>query len=89
MTATLTIVEAGQIHLPKSLRHLFGAELGVRIRAEVTKDRIEIVKDELPEVTLGEYENGVLVVPRLGIKMDAGAAVRAARDELASRAARR
>jgi bifunctional DNA-binding transcriptional regulator/antitoxin component of YhaV-PrlF toxin-antitoxin module len=89
MTATLTIDEAGQINLPESLRHLFGAEPGVRIRAEVTKDRIEIVKDELPEVTSGEYENGVLVVPRLGIKMDAAAAVRAERDELAFRAARR
>jgi bifunctional DNA-binding transcriptional regulator/antitoxin component of YhaV-PrlF toxin-antitoxin module len=41
MTATLTIDEAGQINLPESLRHLFGAEPGVRIRAEVTKDRIE------------------------------------------------
>jgi bifunctional DNA-binding transcriptional regulator/antitoxin component of YhaV-PrlF toxin-antitoxin module len=89
MTATLTIDETGQINLPESLRRVFGVEPGLRLRAEVTEDRIEIVKDELPEVTSGEYENGVLVVPRLGIKMDAAVAVRAERDELASRAARR
>ncbi|MDI1313229.1 hypothetical protein [Prosthecobacter sp.] len=45
--------------------------------------------DQIPEVTSGDYENGVLVVPKLGIKMDVAAAVRAERDALADRAARR
>jgi bifunctional DNA-binding transcriptional regulator/antitoxin component of YhaV-PrlF toxin-antitoxin module len=89
MTTMLTIDDAGKIDMPESLRHVFGAKPGVRIRAEVTEGRIEIVKDDLPEVTAGEFENGVLVVPKLGIKMDAAAAVRAERDELAARAARR
>ncbi|WP_395741815.1 hypothetical protein [Prosthecobacter sp.] len=47
------------------------------------------MSDQLPEVISGVYENGVLVVPKLGIKMDVAAAVRAERDALADRAARR
>ncbi len=88
MTATLIIDDAGQIHLPESLQRVFGVEPGVRLRAEVTADRIEIVKD-IPEVTAGEMENGVLVLPKLGVKMDVAAAIRADRDEQADRALRR
>ena len=88
MTATFTIDEAGQINLPDALKRVFGVEPGVRLRAEVTSDRIEIVKD-IPVVTEGVLENGVLVLPKLGIKMDAGAAIRADRDEQAERALRR
>jgi len=85
MTATFTIDDDGQINLPEALKRVFGAELGVRVRAEVTADRIEIVKD-IPVVTEGVLENGVLVLPRLGIKMDTAAAIRADRDERAERA---
>ncbi len=58
MTATLTVDEAGQINLPESLRRVFDAEPGVPLRAEVTKDRIVIVKDYGPQVIDGELENG-------------------------------
>lgn len=85
MTATFTLDDAGQINLPDALKRVFGAESGVRVRAEVTADRIEIVKD-IPVVTAGVLENGVLLLPKLGIKMDAADAVRAERDELAERA---
>lgn len=88
MTATFTINEAGEINLPEPLKRIFGLAPGVRLRAEVTSDRIEIVKD-LPEITQGALENGVLVLPKLGIKMDAAAAVRADREEQADRALRR
>jgi hypothetical protein len=37
----------------------------------------------------GVLENGILVLPRLGIKMDTGAAIRADRDEQAEQALRR
>jgi len=43
----------------------------------------------VPEVTAGQLINGILLLPKLGIKMDAGAAVRADRDEQAARALRR
>ncbi len=69
--------EAGQIELPDSLRSLFGLKPGLRVRAEVTEGRIVIVKENGPVVMDGELENGVLVLPRLGIKMDAVASVRA------------
>jgi bifunctional DNA-binding transcriptional regulator/antitoxin component of YhaV-PrlF toxin-antitoxin module len=88
MTATFTIDDTGQIILPDALKRVFGVEPGVRLRAEVTSDRIEIVKD-IPVVTDGVLENGVLVLPKLGIKMDAGAAIRADREAQADRAARR
>jgi bifunctional DNA-binding transcriptional regulator/antitoxin component of YhaV-PrlF toxin-antitoxin module len=85
MNATFTLDDAGQINLPEALKRVFGAGPGVQVRAEVTADRIEIVK-VLPEVTEGAMENGVLVLPRLGMKMDAAAAVRADREEQAGRA---
>ena len=88
MTATFTIDDAGQINLPDALKRVFGVEPGIRLRAEVTSDRIEIVKD-IPVITEGVLENGVLVLPKLGIKMDAGATIRADRDEQAERALHR
>ena len=88
MTATFTIDDAGQINLPDALKRVFGVEPGVRLRAEVTSDRIELVKD-IPIVTEGVLENGALLLPKLGIQMDAGAAIRADRDEQAQRAVSR
>ena len=88
MNATFTLDDSGQINLPEALKRVFGAGPGVQVRAEVTADRIEIVK-VLPEVTEGMLEDGVLVLPRLGIKMDAAAAVRADREEQAGRTLRR
>jgi len=89
MTATLTIDESGQIELPEPLRQIFGVMPGVRIRAEVTPDRIEIVKDipETSETTLSP--SGRLVLARTGVRMDAGSAVREERDSLANRALRK
>ena len=88
MTATLTIDDTGQIILPDAVKRVFGVEPGVRLRAEATSDRIEIVKD-IPLISEGVLEHGVLVLPKLGIKMDAGADIRADRDEQAERAMRR
>lgn len=85
MTATITIDEAGQITLPDAVKRVFGVEPGSRLRAEVTAGRIEIVQ-ELPVVTEGVLENGVLLLPKLGIKMDAAVAIRGDRAEQADRA---
>lgn len=84
MTATLTIDEAGRIELPEALKRVFGAQPGSRLRAEVTEDRIEILKD-VPEITEGVMVDGMLLLPKQGIPYDAAAAVREARDELAER----
>lgn len=88
MTATFSIDVAGQIVLPEAMKRVFGAEPGVRLRVEASPDRIEIVKD-LPVVNEGVVVNGVLLLPRLGIKMNAAAAVRADRDEQGEHALRR
>jgi hypothetical protein len=45
--------------------------------------------NDVLEVSTGVLENGVLVMPKLGIKIDVAAAVRAERDALADRAMRR
>lgn len=88
MNATFTLDDAGQIQLPDTLKRVFGAKPGVRVRVEVTTDRIEIVK-VVPEVTEGMLEDGVLVLPKFGIEMDAAAAVQADRQEQAEHALRR
>lgn len=89
MTATLTIDEDGQICLPEPAKRVFGAEPGLRLRAEVTADRIEIVKD-LPVVTeTARSASGRLVLARRGSAVDAGRAVREERDALADRAFRK
>src|SRR5476649_2157203 len=86
MTATLTLDEDGQIHLPEDLKRAFGAAPGVRVRAEVTANRIEIVKD-MPVVTeTSRSPSGRLVLARTGQAVDAAQAVREERDDLAGRA---
>jgi bifunctional DNA-binding transcriptional regulator/antitoxin component of YhaV-PrlF toxin-antitoxin module len=88
MTATLTLDDAGQISLPEAVKRVFGVKPGVPLRAEVTKNRIELILDT-PVVTEGVLEQGVLVLPKLGIKLDVAAAIRAEREELAERASGR
>jgi bifunctional DNA-binding transcriptional regulator/antitoxin component of YhaV-PrlF toxin-antitoxin module len=89
MTATFTLDEDGQIHLPDDLKRAFGAEPGVRVRAEVTADRIEIVKD-IPVVTeTSRSPSGRLVLARSGQAVDAARATREERRELANRALRK
>jgi len=78
MNATLTLDEAGRLVLPTDALRLLGMKPGERIRANVTPNRIDIYP-ELPAMTDGIVENGVLVMARLGITMDVAAAVRAER----------
>lgn len=90
MTATLTIDETGQIQLPESLRRVFGAEPGVPLRAEVTEDRIEIVKEDVPVVTeTMRSSSGRLVLAPTGINVNVARAVREERNALADRALRK
>ncbi len=89
MTATLTIDQSGQIALPEPLLRVFGLAPGVRILAEVTPGRIEIVKD-IPVATEAMLSpSGRLVLAPTGLQMDAGSAVREEREALANRALRK
>jgi bifunctional DNA-binding transcriptional regulator/antitoxin component of YhaV-PrlF toxin-antitoxin module len=89
MTATLTIDASGQIDLPEPLRRIFGVMPGVRVRAEVTPDRIEIVKD-IPVVSETMLSpSGRLVLAPMGVQVDAASAVREEREALANRALRK
>ncbi|MBB5038797.1 AbrB/MazE/SpoVT family DNA-binding domain-containing protein [Prosthecobacter dejongeii] len=89
MNATFTIDDGGRINLPETLKKAFGLKPGTRLRAEVTKDRIEIVKDLSVIEGTSWSPNGRLVLALTGIATDSAKAVREEREELADRALRR
>jgi bifunctional DNA-binding transcriptional regulator/antitoxin component of YhaV-PrlF toxin-antitoxin module len=84
MNATLSLDEAGRLVLPNSALRVLGMKPGDQVRADVSPNRIEICP-ELPTMSEGVIENGVLVMARQGIPIDDAAAVRAERDSLADR----
>lgn len=84
MNATLSLDEAGRLVLPNSALRLLGMKPGDQVRADVSPNRIEICA-EPPVMAEGVIENGILVMARQGIAMDAAAAVRADRNDLANR----
>jgi len=85
MNATLSLDEAGRLVLPNTALRVLGMKPGDQVRADVSPNRIDICP-EPPVMAQGVIENGVLVMARQGIRMDAAAAVRADRDSLAERA---
>jgi AbrB family looped-hinge helix DNA binding protein len=89
MTATLTIDESGQIALPEALRQLFGVRPGTRVVAEVTPERIEIIKETSVSSQTMRTPSGRLVLASGCATISAGQAVREERDALAGRAARK
>lgn len=84
MIADLSLDDAGRLVLPSSALRLLGMKPGDQVRADVSLNRIDICP-EPPVMAEGVIENGVLVMARQGIPMDAAAAVRADRDSLADR----
>ena len=84
MNATLSLDAAGRLVLPINALRLLGMKPGDQVRADVSPNRIEICP-EAPVMAEGVIENGVLVMARQGIPMDAAAAVRGERDALADR----
>ncbi|MBX7207635.1 MAG: AbrB/MazE/SpoVT family DNA-binding domain-containing protein [Verrucomicrobiaceae bacterium] len=89
MTATLTIDDDGRLTLPEQLKRVFGIKPGMPLRAEVSEGRMEIVSDAEADVVGVDQlveDSGVLLLPKRGIPLDAAEAIRADRDELASRA---
>jgi hypothetical protein len=75
MTATLTLDDQGRITLPEAIKRAFGIRPGAVLRAEVSRGRLQIEGD-LPVITEGVLEDGMLVLPRMGMTMDAAAAIR-------------
>jgi bifunctional DNA-binding transcriptional regulator/antitoxin component of YhaV-PrlF toxin-antitoxin module len=89
MTTTLTLDEEGRLTLPEPLQRVFGLKPGMLLRAEVSEGRMEIVSDENAEpvtVTQLVETDGVLLLPKRGILVDAAGAIRAEREALADRA---
>jgi len=89
MTATLIINEDGKIDLPEDVRLVFGAKAGLKIKAGFSADRIELVKDIQTATKTTRSATGRLVVAPTAVKVDAGMAVCAERDELSSRGLKR
>lgn len=89
MTATLIINQDGMIDLPEEVRLVFGAKAGLKIRAEVSADRIELIKD-IPAASMTmRSPSGRLVLAPTSVKMDSASALCFERQELASRAVRK
>ncbi len=74
MNATLSLDEAGRLVLPNNALRLLGRKPGDQVRADVSPNRIDICP-ETPVMADGVIENGVLVMARKEIPMDAAAAV--------------
>ena len=93
MTATLTLDEAGRLILPEAVVQVLGMKPGISVKAEVTADRIELIKDEssdVPVITeLARTPEGLLVLPATGVKVDIVAAIKAEREERDRKLARR
>lgn len=89
MTATLVMTETGQIELPEAVKRVFGAAPGTRLRAEVTAERIEIIKDTSVVSATSRSSSGRLVLAPTGITADSAKAIREERDALAGRALRK
>ena len=91
MTATLTLDEAGRLILPEAVAQVLGVKPGAVLKAEVTRDRIDLIQNEgdIPVMTEVVMKDGLLVLAPTGIPVDAAAAVRAERDALADRARRK
>ena len=84
MNATLSLDESGRLVLPNTALRVLGMKPGDQVRADVSPNRIDICP-EPPVMEQGVIENGVLVMARRGIPVDAAAAVRAERDALEER----
>lgn len=84
MNATLSLDEAGRLVLPNNALRLLGIKPGDQVRADVTPNRIDFCPEPLV-VSEGVIENGVLVIARQAVPIDAASAVRADRDALADR----
>ena len=89
MIATLIINQEGRIDLPEEVRLVFGAEAGLKVRAEVSADRIELVKEIPAASKTMRSASGRLVLAPTSVKMDSASALRAERDQLSSRELRK
>ncbi len=85
MNATLSLDEAGRLVLPNTALRVLGMKPGDQVRADVSPNRIDICP-EPPVASEGVIEQGVLVLARQNVRMDAATAVRADREALAERA---
>lgn len=84
MNATLSLDEEGRLVLPNTALRVLGIKPGDQVRADVSPNRIDICP-EPPVMTQGIIENGVLMMGRQQIRIDAAAAVRSDRDAMAER----
>ena len=89
MTATLIINQDGMIELPEEVRLMFGAKAGLKIRAEVSADRIELVKDIPAASRTMRSPTGRLVLAPTSVSMDSATTLRVERNGLASRGLRK
>lgn len=79
MKATITMDAAGRVVLPKPLRELLHLRAGVKLRAIVVADKIELVPEPDDQVRIVR-KGRRLVIAGLPKAVDAAAAIKADRE---------
>jgi AbrB family looped-hinge helix DNA binding protein len=89
MKIAIKMDSAGRLVLPKSLRERLSLKGGATLNAEVVSGRVELTPVDATESLPLLRKRGILVLPRAGAPVDAGAAVAAERDDQEERGLRR
>jgi AbrB family looped-hinge helix DNA binding protein len=87
MTATITIDAAGRLVLPKAMRDRLHLRAGARLKADVVADKIELTPEPDADVRIERRGKRLVIVG--GPPFDAGAAIKADREERDAAIARR
>ena len=87
MTATITIDTAGRLVLPKAMRDRLHLSAGSKLKASVVADKIELTPEPDADVRIERRGKRLVIVG--GPAFDAGAAVKAAREDYEDRLARK
>jgi AbrB family looped-hinge helix DNA binding protein len=89
MSSTIKMDESGRLVLPKALRNRLNLTSGTSLRVDVVAGRIELTPVESAGADVLGRKAGIVVLKRIGKKVDAAAAVAAERDAQEERGLRR
>jgi AbrB family looped-hinge helix DNA binding protein len=89
MSSTIKMDASGRLVLPKALRNRLNLTSSTSLRVDVVAGRIELTPVESAGADVLGRKAGIVVLKRIGKKVDAAAAVAAERDAQEERGLRR
>ena len=89
MSYTIQMDASGRLVLPKAMRERLNLAAGANLRAEVVAGHIELTPVASTQKAALARKAGIMVLKRVGAKVDAAVAVAAEREALEERALRR